>query len=42
MKRPKQHYTSEFKELSVKRVREGHSAGAVVKELGLIEQTLRN
>jgi transposase len=42
MKIPKQQYTSEFKELSVKRVREGHSAGAVAKELGLIEQTLRN
>lgn len=42
MKRPKQHYASEFKELSVKRVKEGHSAGAVVKELGPIEQTRRN
>jgi transposase len=42
MKIPRQQYTSEFKELSVKRVKEGHSAGAVAKELGLIEQTLRN
>ena len=42
MKIPKQQYTSEFKELAVTRVREGHSVGAVAKELGLIEQTLRN
>ena len=42
MKIPKQQYTSEFKELAVTRVREGHSAGAVAKELGPIEQTLRN
>ena len=35
---PKQPYTTEFKELSVKRVKEGYSAGAVAKELGLIEQ----
>jgi len=34
---PKQHYTT-----AVTRVREGHSAGAVAKELRLIEQTLRN
>jgi transposase len=42
MKIPKQQYTTEFKELAVTRVREGHSVGAVAKELGLIEQTLRN
>jgi transposase len=42
MKIPKQQYTTEFKELSVKRVKEGYSARAVAKELGLIEQTLRN
>lgn len=42
MKIPKQPYTTEFKELAVTRVREGQSAGAVAKELGLIEQTLRN
>lgn len=39
---PKQQYTIEFKKLAVTRVREGQSAGAVAKELGLIEQTLRN
>ena len=39
---PKQQYTTEFKKLAVTRVREGQSAGAVAKELGLIEQTLRN
>ena len=39
---PKQEYTAEFKELAVKRVKDGQSAGAVAKDLGLIEQTLRN
>ena len=39
---PKQQYTTEFKKLAVTRVREGQSAGAVAKELGLIEQTRRN
>jgi len=39
---PKQEYTAEFKELAVKRVKAGQSAGAVAKDLGLIEQTLRN
>jgi transposase len=39
---PKQEYTPEFKELSVKRVKAGQSIGAVARELGLIEQTLRN
>ena len=39
---PKQEYTAEFKELSVKRVKAGQSVGAVARELGLIEQTLRN
>ena len=39
---PKQPYTTEFKQLAVTRVREGQSAGVVAKELGLIEQTLRN
>ena len=39
---PKQEYTAEFKELSVKRVKAGQSIGAVARELGLIEQTLRN
>ena len=43
MKRiPKQAYTAEFKELSVKRVKSGQSIGSVAKDLGLIEQTLRN
>ena len=42
MKIPKQEYTVEFKELAVKRVRDGQAVGAVAKELGLIEQTLRN
>lgn len=43
MKRiPKQEYTPEFRELAVKRVKAGQTAGAVAKELGLIEQTLRN
>ena len=39
---PRQQYTTEFKQLAVTRVKEGQSAGAVAKELGLIEQTLRN
>ena len=39
---PKQEYTAEFKELAVKRVESGQSIGMVAKELGLVEQTLRN
>jgi transposase len=39
---PKQEYTDEFRELAVKRVKGGQTVGAVAKELGLIEQTLRN
>lgn len=39
---PKQEYTAEFKELAVKRVKSGQAVGVVAKELGLIEQTLRN
>lgn len=43
MKRiPKQEYTPEFRELAVKRVKAGQTAGTVARELGLIEQTLRN
>ncbi len=42
MKIPKQEYTAEFKEMAVKRVRDGLSVGAAAKELGLVEQTLRN
>ena len=38
----KQAYTTEFKELAVKRVTDGHSITEVVKELGLSDQTLRN
>lgn len=39
---PKQEYTTEFKEQAVKHVKSGKSIGAVAKELGLIDQTLRN
>ena len=42
MKIPKRTYTAEFKELAVKRVKDGQSPGAVAKELELVEQTLRN
>lgn len=42
MKIPKQEYTAEFKELAVKRVKEGLTPGAVGKELGVSDQTLRN
>jgi len=42
LKIPKQEYTAEFKELAVKRVKAGPSVGAVARELGLIDQTLRN
>ncbi|MDP3597795.1 MAG: transposase, partial [Nitrospirota bacterium] len=42
MKIPKQQYTIEFKDLAVKRVKDGLTAGAAAKELGLVEQTLRN
>lgn len=39
---PKQEYTPEFREPSVKRVKAGQSVGTAARELGLIEQTLRN
>ena len=39
---PKQAYTTEFKELAVKRVKDGASISKVVKELGIGDQTLRN
>lgn len=39
---PKQAYTTEFKELAVKRVADGQAVSLVVKELGLSDQTLRN
>lgn len=42
MKIPKQEYTAEFKELAVKRTKEGVTPGALSKELGGSEQTLRN
>ncbi|QFY42401.1 transposase [Candidatus Methylospira mobilis] len=42
MKLSKREYTTEFKELAVKRVKAGQSAGAVARYLGLIEQMLRN
>lgn len=38
----KREYTTEFKELAVKRVKSGQSAGALAKDLRLIEQMLRN
>ncbi len=39
---PKQEYTAEFKEQAVKRVKDGKRVSAVAKEMGLVEQTLRN
>lgn len=39
---PKPEFTPEFRELAVKRVKSGLTVGAVAKELGLVEQTLRN
>ncbi len=39
---PKKAYTTEFKELAVKRVSDGDAISVVVKELGLSDQTLRN
>lgn len=42
MKIPRQAYTTEFKELAVKRVKDGSSISTVVRELGLGDQTLRN
>jgi len=39
---PTQVYTPEFKEGAVQRVISGQGVGAVAKDLGLIEQTLRN
>ena len=42
MKIPKQAYTAEFKELAVKRDKEGQSVGTDCKELALSDQTVRN
>ena len=39
---PKQAYTVEFKELAVKRVKDGESIAVMVRELGLGDQSLRN
>jgi transposase len=39
---PKQAFTTEFKELSVKRVADGQSIPGAARELGISEQTLRN
>ena len=39
---PRQEYNVQFKELAVRRVKSGQGVGAVAKELGLVEQTLRN
>jgi transposase len=39
---PKQQYTPEFRELAVNWVTAGQTPAAVARELGLIEQTLRN
>jgi transposase len=39
---PKQAFTTEFKELAVKRVLDGLSIPATAKELGVSDQTLRN
>ena len=41
MKIPKQAYTTEFKELAVKRIKDGQSVSTVCKELGLSDQTVR-
>lgn len=41
-KMPKPEFTAEFRELAVKRVKSGLTIGAVARELGLVEQTLRN
>jgi transposase len=42
MKIPRQAYTLEFKQGAVQRVKSGELVSKVAKELGLIEQTLRN
>lgn len=39
---PKQEYTAEFKVPAVKRVKSGESVGAVARDPGLVEPTLRN
>ena len=42
MKISKQAYTTEFKELAVKRIKDGQNVSRVCKELGLSDQTVRN
>ena len=42
MKIAKPAVTPEFRDLAVKRAKAGESVGGVAKELGLVEQTLRN
>jgi transposase len=42
LKIPKQEFTVEFRELAVKRVKARQGVGAVARELGISEQTLRN
>lgn len=42
MKIPKREFTVEFKEQAVKRVKGGLGIGAVSRELGISDQTLRN
>jgi transposase-like protein len=39
---PKQEHTAEFREQAFKRVKDGKIVGAVAKEIGLVEQILRN
>ncbi|MBK1710734.1 hypothetical protein CKO17_16980 [Marichromatium gracile] len=39
---PKRVYTLEFKEQAVKRVQSGRSITSVAREMGLVEQTVRN
>jgi transposase len=42
MKIPRQAYTIEFKELAVKRIKDGQGVSKVCRELGLSDQTIRN
>ena len=42
MKIARQAYTTGFKDLAVKRIKDGQSISKVCKELGLSDQTLRN
>lgn len=42
MKIPRKLYTAEFKELTVKRIKDGQTYAAVAKDLQVVEKTLRN